>query len=391
MKAVYFFSCLLFLSCSFYIGCGGADSDSEASLKTIAGIAADGALAESDVGVDANENGSLDDSEVLTSTRLDGTYSFEIDKSASGNVLVNGGKDQAFGTPFRGTLKSQLPQSSVTNLMITPLTTLLAEGMPESRVKNFFNIGPAIDFLHDNPLESFELRKAGAKLQAVATLMQTSSSQNLELVYEKIASLSESTFQTAAFEEAFSSLNFSDFSTAVEDINSSLKALDSVTNDAALTLTMAGLLPGGFQTADVLGKGFDYILEERVAFILFRPDGTAIQTREIENPTTNGSPVGYSGSWSIKEDGSLDFASNNLYVPVSGLLSFSNVASFPTTFTLNAIGSNYFKADLTISEPGNEITSTNVRFTLSEKCPSNSYPVFDGSGNVSSCSSAALQ
>ena len=391
MKAIHFFSCFLFLSCSLFIGCGGAGSDSKTTLKTIAGIAADGALAESDVGVDSDDNGSLENSEVLTSTRLDGTYSFEIDKSISGNVLVKGGRDQAFGTPFRGTLKSELPQSSVTNLMITPLTTLLAEGMPESRIKNFFNISPGINFLHDNPLESFELRKAGAKLQAVATLMQTSSSQSLELVYEKIASLSESTFQTAAFEEAFSSLGFSNFSTAVDDINSSLQALDSVTNDAALTLAMVSLLPGGFQTADISGKSFDYILEERVAFILFRTDGTAIQTREIENSPMSNSPVGYSGSWSIDDDGSLSFASNNLYVPVSGLLSLSNLASFPTTFTLIALGSNYFTADLIISEPGNEVTSTDVRFTASEKCPPNSYPVFDGSGNVSSCSSAALQ
>jgi len=163
----------------FFMGCGSG-SDKKDSLKTISGFAVDGALAGADLGVDSNENNSLDPAEILTATENDGSYQFEIDKDTTGTILVNGGRDLAFDLPFRGTLKSELPSSTSTNIMLTPLTTLLSEGMQESRIKSLFGVSSGVDLLHDNPLSSFDLRRAGAKVQSLAALMHSSSSEGFE-------------------------------------------------------------------------------------------------------------------------------------------------------------------------------------------------------------------
>jgi hypothetical protein len=385
----YFLLITALLVLSFW-GCG-AGSDKKDSLKTISGFAVDGVLVGSDLGVDSNKNSSLEPEEILTTTKNDGSYLFEIDKDATGRILVNGGRDLGFNLPFRGTLKSELPGSSTTNLMLTPLTTLLSEGMQESRIKSLFGVGSSVDLLYDNPLESFGLRRAGAKVQALAALMHTSSSQSFEKVYEAIASASQTVLDTDAFEEILGTLNFSDFSTAVMDITQSMTSLDSVSNDLDLSGVVRDFIPKGFEASDISGKGFDYMLEERVAFILFRSDGSVINSRVETKGSLGNSAGAYSGTWEIERDGRLTFHGNQYYGVFTGILTFSNLATYPTTFSLRQITSTSFMADLVISKPNNKLSTTGVTFTASIKCSENAYPIFNLNEGVDSCSALALQ
>lgn len=380
---------ILVISLFILGGCGGGGK-SDDSQKTLSGFAIDGQLSGASVGIDLNSNGSLEPSEVVTTTQSSGEFQFQTDESTSGILLISGGRDTGFDLPFRGTLKSEVPEESTTNLMVTPLTTLLAEGMAESRIKSYFNLGLGLDISHDNPLDHFDLLRAGAKMHSTANLMHRSSSQSLETVYREIASLTHNSFVTETFEDALRILNLPNSSQAVTAINQSLDSLDLATNAAELNSAVKSYLVTGFLESDISGKGFDYILEDRVGHLLFRSDGRVVDSRIEKLNLFQNVSGGYVGTWNVEPGGILKFSGTNYYVAVNGLLSFSSAASYPTTFQLHSLSPGSFKADIRISKPGSEIQSAEMQFTISTKCPQDSYPIFNENQTVQTCSNAAL-
>lgn len=142
------------------------------------GLAEDGYLSGALVFADANNNGFLDGQENFTFTNADGTFGLD---SSDGQIVVQGGTDQATGLLFEGSLRA--PAGST---VITPLTSLIAavaDFMPLedaiALVRQALGLPDDIDPLNTDPIAAYvggdpdalALFAAGAELVNTASLI----------------------------------------------------------------------------------------------------------------------------------------------------------------------------------------------------------------------------
>ncbi|MGD9925897.1 MAG: Ig-like domain-containing protein, partial [Pseudorhodoplanes sp.] len=113
----------------------------------------DGYISGATVFVDANGNGELDGGE--SSTTTDATGAFTL--AGSGQLVAFGGTDISTGLPFAGKLLA--PSGSI---VITPLTTLLVNGVNESDLLAAFDLPSGFDIRLGDPIAGLLAGHAGS-------------------------------------------------------------------------------------------------------------------------------------------------------------------------------------------------------------------------------------
>lgn len=123
--------------------CGGGSSPPSNAITT-SGFAVDGYLSGATVTCDSNGNGVADSGETSVTTNSSGGYSFVGGCSAP--LLLTGGTSIDTGLDFDGQLKAPAGAK-----VITPLTTLMAEGMTQAQVISAFGLPSDTDLLNTDP------------------------------------------------------------------------------------------------------------------------------------------------------------------------------------------------------------------------------------------------
>ena len=154
---------LLLASCG-----GGGDSSPPAPVVvSSSGFAVDGYLSGAAVLCDSNGNGVADAGEISVTTNSSGGYSFPAGCSAA--LTARGGVSVDTGVPFTGVLKAPAGSS-----VITPLTTLLAEGLSQVQLKAALGLPAGIDLQTVDPA-----LKTNGVLNNAALFKQTLALQQL--------------------------------------------------------------------------------------------------------------------------------------------------------------------------------------------------------------------
>lgn len=213
----------------FLCGCGSSSNTSlgrSDQTVRISGFAVDGYLADSNVGIDSNLNGTLDDGEVLTKTNKDGSFSFVGPSDNRGPILVQGGTDSTLNIPFKGILSSQNPQQHTSNLLVNPLTTLLNNGMEETRLKSILSIPDNID-VHKMSDESINLIiRKGIKIHTLAILLETATKSDIRNVYSRLSQTSS--IDQTSIRDLLLILGSSNASPVASVIHLTINEMDSV-------------------------------------------------------------------------------------------------------------------------------------------------------------------
>jgi len=124
----HFSLCASALTTSLLVAaCGGGGSSASPSVAKSSGFAVDGYLSGATILCDANANAESDAGEASTTTDTSGFFRF--DRACAAGLVATGGTSIDTALPFRG--KPKAPQGST---MITPLTTLVSNGMTLDRI-----------------------------------------------------------------------------------------------------------------------------------------------------------------------------------------------------------------------------------------------------------------
>ncbi len=144
--------------------CGGGASPPNAVAGS-SGFAVDDYLSGATVLCDSNNNGSIDAGETTVTTDSSGFFKFAT--ACTSMLVVTGGTNVDTHLPFNGKLRA--PAGST---VVTPLTTLLAEGMTMDQVNSAFGLPPGTDVKSidparrvDNVLQNGDLFKRSLALQ----------------------------------------------------------------------------------------------------------------------------------------------------------------------------------------------------------------------------------
>ena len=181
--------------------CGGGSSSPPASATSSSGFAVDGYLSAATVICDANSNGSADTGEATVSTDSSGFFKFT--PACSAPLVVTGGTNVDTRLPFTGKLKA--PAGST---VVSPLTTLLSEGMTSEQIAKSLGLAAGIDFSNTDPA----LAKDGAPVNAdllKKTLAVQQLVQKTTEVLDKLAnptSVAASPASPAIFSEVMASM-----------------------------------------------------------------------------------------------------------------------------------------------------------------------------------------
>lgn len=168
--------------------CGGGGSSTPAATPS-SGKAVDGYLAGSTVLCDANKNGVADAGEVTVTTIAGGAFTFPA--GCSSTIVVTGGKDEATGYAFTGTLKAPAGSTAV-----TPLTSLLADsGMTAAQLATALGLPAGTDVTKIDPAAAGNealLKTTLAVQQIIQQLANTfgglAGSTDISAIYSKVAS-----------------------------------------------------------------------------------------------------------------------------------------------------------------------------------------------------------
>ena len=141
--------CLHFSICALAVGllitaCGGSTGTAPGPLLTTSGtsgFAIDGYLSGATVLCDSNSNGVADIGEITATTDVTGFYKFA--KECKAPLVATGGKSTDTQLDFAG--KLQAPTGST---VITPLTTLVANGVSMDEVNQALDLPTGTDLLN---------------------------------------------------------------------------------------------------------------------------------------------------------------------------------------------------------------------------------------------------
>lgn len=183
------------LSTVIFTACSGGGSTEEASPTvetiTFSGIAVDGYIAGATACLDLNSNGMCGIDEPTTTTKEDGTFTFD-DVIVGDNqllpVIVFGGVDTATGKEFVGELKNIIDSDSVNTgkkLLVSPLTDLVATSYltsenkgnsaldsAKNKVASFY--GLEIDEVISDPMLNPKVFAKTQELQQIKLLLEAS-------------------------------------------------------------------------------------------------------------------------------------------------------------------------------------------------------------------------
>ena len=178
--------------------CGGGGASAPGTVNGSSGFAVDDYLSGATVTCDTNGNGATDAGELTVSTDSSGFFKFATACSAS--IVVVGGTNVDTGLPFTGKLKA--PAGST---VVTPLTTLLAEGMSAEQVAKSLGLPAGTDFLNTDPA----LKKDGAPVNAdllKKTLAFQQLAQKTMEVFASLASAGGNAAKPAIYSEVLAGM-----------------------------------------------------------------------------------------------------------------------------------------------------------------------------------------
>ncbi|MDV7340544.1 cadherin-like domain-containing protein [Terasakiella sp. A23] len=142
-------------------------------VDNYSGKALDGYLQNANVFIDLDKDGVLDANEIASIVMTDSDGDFTISTTETDYVIsVVGGTDASTGAAFYGAL--QAPKGDGTSI-ISPLTTLMVNGVSEAQLKTQFGLGNSISLLSDDPIalaNTGENTAIYSKLAAVGVQIQ---------------------------------------------------------------------------------------------------------------------------------------------------------------------------------------------------------------------------
>ena len=155
-------------------GCGGGNSAPK-NEKGSSGFAVDGYLKDSTVLCDSNSNGSADTGETNVITNSGGGFVFPTVCTAP--LVLIGGVSTDTNLPFIGKLKA--PAGSK---LITPLTTLMAEGMTQAQIISALGLLANTDVLNTDPAYAPSGVYVNDRLMKVTAATQLSVQKSTEII-----------------------------------------------------------------------------------------------------------------------------------------------------------------------------------------------------------------
>jgi hypothetical protein len=147
--------------------CGGGSSTAPILVPGSTGFAVDDYIKDANVLCDTNGNGVSDTGETTTKTDSSGFFKFQ--PLCASTIVVSGGTNIDTGLPFIGKLKA--PAGAT---VVTPLTTLLAEGMSNDQIITAMGLPAGTNVLAVDPA-----RKVDGLLEQAALFKKTLAMQQL--------------------------------------------------------------------------------------------------------------------------------------------------------------------------------------------------------------------
>ena len=164
--------------------CGGGGGASPTAPQTpqaiISGTVVDGYIEGATVFLDENNNGVLDAGEVSGTTDENGDYSFSVDEGRSGTIVSIGGIDVSTGISYEDVVLTAPDGATV----ISPLTTLLTQGVDVGALRDAFGIDDSIDLTSFDPVAALGDGDANANAVLLA-------GQEVMLLVQSITALLE--------------------------------------------------------------------------------------------------------------------------------------------------------------------------------------------------------
>ena len=145
--------------------CGGGGSTPPPSIPGSTGFAVDDYIAGASVICDTNSNGVSDAGEITTATDSSGFFKFS--PACTSTIVVTGGTNIDTRLPFVGKLKA--PAGST---VVTPLTTLMAEGMTNDQVIAALGLPAGIDLKNVDPARKLAGQLLNPDLMRKTLVMQ---------------------------------------------------------------------------------------------------------------------------------------------------------------------------------------------------------------------------
>lgn len=222
-----------------------ASEDDPAAKTNLGGVAVDGYLAKATAFYDANGNGVLDSGEVSTTTDSAGNFDLTgVTETAAGRIVVQGGVDVLTGKAFTGQL---VAASSGTNVVVSPLTTLVASGaITEAALKTALGIDASVSLSTLDPMAG--MKSSDPAVAAAAEKVLISAQQVFTVVSAAVAS--GSTLSAAATSLA-TNLNGSTLAAATNAVITSADAAAAVNSvNTAISTAMEGKLAAAYASGD---------------------------------------------------------------------------------------------------------------------------------------------
>ena len=241
------------LTCSATGAISGSASTSVNGLRYISGRVFDGYIRGAEIFIDENNNLSLDENEVRTSSANDG--SFENLLYANGTLVSVGGFDLDTGADLSNlTLENRL-SGFEPNKLISPFTTLIAYMEDSSNLNQILEIDASINLMTVDPIPFLgegiydKMYEKGNQLTVLSYSLQNYFDEtNSKIYFQAIAAKLEDEF---AANESAVDIETADFVTKVIDEVETTKS-EAITEEAQANLTtvISSVLPAIRVNAD---------------------------------------------------------------------------------------------------------------------------------------------
>ena len=200
--------------------CGGGDPSPPPSVPGSTGFVVDDYLSGATVMCDTNGNGKLDTGELSVTTDSSGFFKFS--PACTATIVVTGGVNIDTKLPFTGTLKA--PAGST---VVTPLTTLMAEGMTNDQVIAALGLPPGNDLKNVDPARKLAGQLVNPDLMRKTLVLQ----QIIQKTTETLAGLA------ATGGDAAKASIYSEVAAAVAATLKNTTALSSSTSSSSDAIT----------------------------------------------------------------------------------------------------------------------------------------------------------